>query len=158
MSPRLKRGRRQAVGNRGPRARRGFTIVELVMAIMLLTIGMMAMAGVLASSSRLQKVSQSRGEMTTLAEAKLEELRSYGATVPGSTLRTNLALGGSRTSSVTGYSDQITGVSGQSFHRRWEIVDGIAGTREIRLRVRPVTASRGQLSQLDFTTLVYLAL
>lgn len=140
------------------RARRGFTVVELIMAIMLLTVGMLAMAGVLASSSKLQKVSQSRGEMTTLAEAKLEELRSYGATAPGDALRANLNLGGSRTSSVTGYSDQVTGVSGQTFRRRWEIVNGIAGTREVRLRVAPVTPSRGQLSRLDFTTLVYLRL
>lgn len=128
------------------------------MAIMLLTVGMIAMAGVLASSSRLQKVSQSRGEMTTLAEAKLEELRSYGASVPTSPLRANVALGGSLTSSTTGYSDQVTGVSGQAFHRRWQIVNGIAGAREVRLRVQPVTPSRGQLSRLDFTTLVYLAL
>ena len=141
-----------------PRRRRGFTIVERIVAIMLLTVGMIAMAGVLASSSRLQKTSQSRGEMTTLAEAKLEELRSYGATTPTSALRTNLALGGSRTSSVTGYSDQVTGVSGQAFTRRWEIVTGIAGSREVRLRVAPVTPSRGQLARLDFTTLVYLAL
>jgi prepilin-type N-terminal cleavage/methylation domain-containing protein len=156
MSPRLRIRRRLARRPGGARA--GFTLVELIMAIMLLTIGMIAMAGVLSSSSRLQKISQSRGEMTTLAEAKLEELRSYGSSAPGAAIRANLAVGGSRTSSVTGYSDVVTGVSGQTFRRRWEIVNGIAGTRELRLRVEPVTLSRGQIARLDFTTLVYLRL
>src|SRR5687767_7326957 len=129
MSPRLRIRRRLARRRTGMRA--GFTVVELIMAIMLLTVGMIAMAGVLASSSRLQKVSQSRGEMTTLAEAKLEELRSFGSSAPGNALRANLNLGGSRTSSVTGYSAVATGVSGQTFNLRWEIVNGIAAAREV---------------------------
>ena len=84
------------------RTRAGFTVVELIMAIMLLTVGMIAMAGVLASSSRLQKVAQSRGEMTTLAEAKLEELRGIGSTVATDPLRAQLAVGGSYSTSVAG--------------------------------------------------------
>ena len=157
MSPRLRLRRRARVAV--PRRRRaGFTIVELIMAIMLLTVGMIAMAGVLASSSRLQKVSQSRGEMATLAEAKLEELRSYGATAPADPLRANLNVGGSRSVTTTNYADSLTGVSGQVFYRRWRIQSGIAGSREVLLRVQPKVPSRGQIRQLDFTTLVYLAL
>jgi Tfp pilus assembly protein PilV len=41
--------------------------------------GGLAMAGLLVTSSRLERLAASRAEVTTLAEEKLEELRAYGA-------------------------------------------------------------------------------
>lgn len=61
---------------RGVRARRGFTIVELLLAIILLSVGMLASAGILVSSTRLQRLAGSRAELTMMGEAKLEELRA----------------------------------------------------------------------------------
>jgi prepilin-type N-terminal cleavage/methylation domain-containing protein len=138
------------------RPRRGFTVVELLLAIMLLSVGMLAMAALLASSSRLQRLAASRGELATLAESKIEELRGYGQTDAADPLRARLALGGSLTSNVTSYADSVLGVNDVMYHRRWEVAAGIAGAREVRVRVLPRTTQRDHPTRFDITTLVLL--
>lgn len=136
--------------------RRGFTVVELLLAIMLLSVGMLAMAALLASSARLQRLSASRGELASVAEAKVEELRAYGQTDAADPLRARLALGGSLTSNVTDYADSVVGINSVVYHRRWQVSNGIAGAREVRVRVVPRTAQRDHPSRFDLTTLVLL--
>jgi prepilin-type N-terminal cleavage/methylation domain-containing protein len=145
--------RRRSVARR---ARRGFTIVELLLALMLLSVGMLASAGILVSSSRLQRLSASRAEMTSLAEAKIEELRSYGQTLPTDPLRANLAIGGSTTTTTTAYADSVTGLNNVVFLRRWQVTAGIAGARQVQLRVEPRTRPSFYVPWLDFTATVLL--
>ena len=136
--------------------RRGFTVVELLLAIMLLSVGMLASAGILVSSTRLQRLAGSRSELTAMGEAKLEELRSYGQTAPADPLRAQLAIGGSTTVTTTAYADSVTGLNGVTYLRRWEVLAGIAGAREVHLRVEPKGRPRYHLPSLDFTSTVLL--
>jgi prepilin-type N-terminal cleavage/methylation domain-containing protein len=53
----------------------GFTLVEVVAAIFLLTIGLLALGGTLSTVANRQDISQSITNMTTLANATLEQLR-----------------------------------------------------------------------------------
>ena len=143
--------------HRSPRRRRhGFTVVELLLAIMLLSVGMLASAGILVSSTRLQRLAGSRAELTTLAEAKLEELRAYGQTIPADPLRARLAIGGSTTTTTMSYADSVTGLNDVVYIRRWQISAGIAGARQVQLRVAPRARAHYQLPSLDFTSTVLL--
>lgn len=139
---------------RAPRA--GFTIVELLLAIVLLSVGMLGMAGLLVGSTRLQRLAGSRAELTTLAEAKVEELRGYGQTDAGDPLRARLALGGSTTSTVTSYADSVTGLDAVTYRRRWEITAGIAGARQVRIRVEPSTRPRYHVPHYELTSTILL--
>lgn len=147
--------RRRRIGPRA-RPRRGFTLVELILAIILLSLGMLATATMLVSSMRLQRLSGSRGELTALAEAKLEELRGYGQTLATDPLRANLALGGSLTANVASYADSVTGMNNVVYYRRWLITNGIAGARQVQLRVVPRTQQEYHASRIDITSTVLL--
>lgn len=141
---------------RGVRARRGFTIVELLLAIILLSVGMLASAGILVSSTRLQRLAGSRAELTMMGEAKLEELRAYGQTKSTDALRSNLAIGGSTTTTTTAYADSVTGLNGTTYIRRWQISAGIAGARQVVLRVEPKSTPKYHLPSLEFTSTILL--
>lgn len=151
MSQRARIARRPA-----PRARRGFTVVELLLAIMLLSVGMLASAAILMSSTRLQRLAASRGELTAVAEAKLEELRSYGQTLATDPLRARLAIGGSTTTTTTSYADSLTAANGTTYIRRWQISAGIAGARQVVVRVEPRGTPRYHVPSLQFTSTVLL--
>jgi prepilin-type N-terminal cleavage/methylation domain-containing protein len=153
---RLRSARRAAAARTSPRPRRGFTIVEMLLAIMLLSVGMLAMAGMLRGSSRLQRLSLSRAELTTLAEAKIEELRSYGQTPSVDPLRANLAIGGSTTSNETAYADSVTGLNNVKYYRRWQVSAGFAGARLVQVRVLPAVKPLYHLPKLDLTSTVLL--
>jgi prepilin-type N-terminal cleavage/methylation domain-containing protein len=154
MSTGTLRSRRRMRRARG--IRRGFTIVELLLAIMLLSVGMLASAGILVSSTRLQRMAGSRAELTALGEAKLEELRSYGQTIPADPLRARLAIGGSTTVTTNAYADSLTSLNGVTYLRRWQISAGIAGARQVQLRVQPKSRPRYHLPSLDFTSTILL--
>lgn len=156
----ISRGTRTVRGTCRPRpiarTRRGFTVVELLLALMLLTVGMLASAAILASSTRLQRLAESRTELTAMGEAKLEELRSYGQTAATDPLRARLALGGSTTATVDQYADSLASADGVMYLRRWQVSVGIAGARLVQLRVAPRTRPLYHLPSLDFTSTVLL--
>jgi prepilin-type N-terminal cleavage/methylation domain-containing protein len=141
------------------RPRRGFTLVELMVAIVLITVGLLGSAALMATSQRYQRGAASREEMATLAEAKLDELRSYQAAplITGAALRAKLAPGGSLTSSVTNYADSLAvSGTGKRYRRRWLIVASVTGTRQLFMRVQPMFTDAYAPSTLDLTTLVMM--
>ena len=144
----------RAVRRRRPTA--GFTLVELMVAIVVLSVGMLGLAMVLMSSMRSLRLASSRSEATAIAESKLEELRSYSMTAGSDTLQARLALGGSVTARTVLYSDYAQSPGGSWYDRRWHITPGPAGTRRVTLRVEPTVALPYTVKRLEFTTLVAL--
>lgn len=136
------------------RSRAGFTVIELMVAVMIISVGLLGMGSVMGSSSRLQTLALSRADMTTVAENKVEELRVYGMTASDSPLRVAIAVGGSVVAPVAGYSDSAQSLSGRWYYRRWQIQNGVAGTRQLTVRVVPRGALRDVIKTLDFTTLL----
>lgn len=143
------------LARRGLRARHGFSLPELVVAMVILTIGMLFMVGIIGNGIRWQDAAASRAEMTTLAEGKIEELRAYGMARSTDPLRARVALGGSLASDVAGYGDTVDGPAGRRFGRRWEVTTDIAGARRVVVRVIPLSRAAGERS-LELTTLVAL--
>lgn len=138
------------------RTRDGFTLVELMMAIVMLSFGLLGMAGLMVSSTQVQQLSTSRSQMTTVAESKLEELRSYGQTAATDPLRARLNVGGSLGAPVANYSDSAQAPGGRWFYRRWQLSNDIAGMRRVDLRIVPRYDDRYTPRQVQFTTLIAL--
>jgi prepilin-type N-terminal cleavage/methylation domain-containing protein len=136
--------------------RAGFTLVELMMAIVMLSFGLLGMAGLMMSSTQVQQLSTTRAQMTLVAESKLEELRSYGQTAPTDPVRVRLNVGGSVVGPVAGYADSAQAPGGRWYYRRWQIVNDIAGIRRVNLRVVPRYDDKYVARQVNFTTLVAL--
>jgi prepilin-type N-terminal cleavage/methylation domain-containing protein len=138
------------------RKRAGFTLIELMVAIVMLSFGLLGMAGLMVSSTQVQQLSTTRSQMTLVAESKLEELRSYGQTAAADPLRVRLDVGGSVAAPVAGYADSAQAPGGRWYYRRWQIVNDIAGMRRVNLRVVPQYDDKYVSRQVQFTTLVAL--
>jgi type IV pilus assembly protein PilV len=136
--------------------RSGFTLVELMMAIVMLAFGLLGLAGLMVSSTQVQQLATTRAQMTLVAESKLEELRSYGMTAANDPLRARLNVGGSVTAATAGYADSAQAPGGRWYYRRWQIVDDIAGMRRVNLRVVPLYDDKYVSRRVQFTTLVAL--
>jgi prepilin-type N-terminal cleavage/methylation domain-containing protein len=147
--------RRASARRAAPRA--GFGLIELMVAIIVLSVGMLGLASLMASALRRDRLTNSYMEVTTLAEAKFEDLRAYGALHYQHTLRSRLNAGGSLTSVVTNYADSVTALNGRTYYRRWTVANGtVVNTRRVTLRVTPKTPLRYDTKSMDFTTLVVL--
>ena len=130
----------------------GFTLIELMVATLLIVVGVLGLAGAMVSVSMRQTLATSRMEIVALGESKLEELRADAMIMSADTAQ--VAIGGSTTASVTNHADTIPGPSGRQYIRRWRVDAGPAGTRQATLRVIPIVDDRHTVARVDFTTLM----
>ena len=112
---------------------RGFTEVELLVSLMIFTIGILGGVTLLGAGYRFQGQSRLETELTILAEMKIEELSAMASTNLPDTVA--LLPGGDLDSDAVGYWDTPSAGS-RIFNRRWEVVTGPAGTRQITVRVQ----------------------
>lgn len=112
-----------------PRQLRGFTLVEALVALIIVAFGMLAMAGMQMTLSRNADLARQRSEATRLAEEKLEDLRSFNSIEAGTGLVAwdSLATG----------SDQPSTTSNASFSRTWTI----GGSNSDAMRTMRVTVT-----------------
>ena len=132
-------------------AREGFSLVEVLVAIVILAVGIVAMASVSSPIRQLQLQSEMRIEMTHIAQSKLEEIRALGE---GKQFGTDLALGGSLDESLADYSETAEGQGIRTYAVRWLIADGPSSTFLVTLRVIPLAATKYDPAPMDFQTLV----
>jgi type IV pilus modification protein PilV len=74
MIPRLRASARAARSR--PRGRRGFSLIELIVAMMLLTVGVLALASVSAYAIRQDATAMRANTATLVAQSRMEWLRS----------------------------------------------------------------------------------
>lgn len=67
---------RRSRKNGAPLPRRGFTLVSMLVAIVLLTVGLLALAGSNAQTLKLQTIAQNRTNAIAIARAYLEQVRT----------------------------------------------------------------------------------
>lgn len=135
-----------------PWNRDGFTLVELMVAIMILAIVLVSMAAVMTGVANLQRQAESRLEMTAVAESKLENLRASATAGTPDTVQ--LVAGGSLGSFLTNYSDSVVTPQGRFYYRQWLVASGPGDVRDVTLRVTPKQAALGTLSALDLRALI----
>ena len=83
---------------------KGFTLIEMFIALVILSLSMLALAGLMVATTRNNSFGGHVTEAATFAQDKLEEFRSI-----------------SWDSVVTGF-DQKTGSNGINFQRNWNVV------------------------------------
>ncbi len=93
------------------RRQTGFTLIECLIAMVITTIGLLAVAGLITIGIRLQTESRDAIMANSLARAKIEELQNYA---PTATQRTR---GGNLANNVAGYNDSPD----SRYQRRWMV-------------------------------------
>lgn len=104
----------------------GFTLIEALIALAVLSIGLLAIAGLHVALSRNADVARQRTEAVQLAESKLEELRGFEQVAP--------AAGKTSYADLAGGSDTPPIASNTRFERRW-VVQGDASDAYRRIEV-----------------------
>jgi hypothetical protein len=111
----------------GARGEAGFSLVETMVASLVLTIGLVGLAQLLAVATIMHSDARQATTGTVLAQAKLDELMKADFS-----LNSTVALGGSIASNLAPYFDQPE----PGIDRRWQVTDGpVAGTRTLQVTV-----------------------
>ena len=142
---------------------RGFTLVEAVVAVMICTIGLVAMAELLAVTLRLQQLGRNSTSAVRLAQDKVDELTSMN-------FATNLqaACGGDLDADAANHFDTPMEDNGtpddpaddtvtKGYTRRWLIEagpDGDPNLRQVTVRVIPDVADRRTATPYDLITFI----
>jgi prepilin-type N-terminal cleavage/methylation domain-containing protein len=141
---------------RQSRSEEGFTLVELLIAIMVITVGVIGISSTTATMIRHQDLSAARTDMAALADNKFEQLRGFaGARVLVLADTSQLTPGGSLTVATAGYNDVVT-ERGRTYTRLWLVTLGVGTTRNVTIRITPQVGSRAPQSK-DFHTLITMS-
>lgn len=137
------------------RPRRGFSLPELMLAIVVLAIGVLALAGTMLALMRYQELASNRAEMVSFGDSKLEDLRGAGVSQSADTVQ--LAVGGSLTSAAALHCDTLTSARGRVYYRLWQVAAGpVPSTRDVQLRVVPQVKDRVTPVRVDVHTMVII--
>ncbi len=134
--------------------RSGFTLIELIVALVILVMGILAANALVIGVSRTQRRSTVRAEMTEVGQSKLEELRAYATMATADTVQ--LLVGGSLTTSQINHADTVSGGRDRQFILRWEVEEGPYDIRGVTIRVVPLNSAPDDLSNIDFHTRLFI--
>jgi prepilin-type N-terminal cleavage/methylation domain-containing protein len=131
----------------------GFTLIELMIAIIVLVVGILGLASSMASMTRYQDLSAAHADMTALADNRIEMLRVAATYRTADTMQ--LAVGGNLVTPTAPYTATVV-ERGRTYILTWVVTAGPAGTRNVTVRVRPTVDDARTPSRLDFPTLIQL--
>jgi len=122
----------------------GFTLVEVLVSMLVLTIGMVAIAALLAVTTQMHIGAREPARSTRLAQDKVDELMKLNfSSAPA------IAVGGDLDADEADYSETpLTGVT-----VRWAVADGPTDDTRV-LTVRVVNMRAQQYRQTDLTTII----
>ena len=92
----------------------GFSLIEVLIALVILSISLLALAGLMVQSTRNSSWGSHLTEAATLAQDRLERFRAVRP-------QTDIPEGGPN-------NDQVTGASGILYTRTWTVATNAAGT------------------------------
>ena len=127
---------------------RGFTLVEVLISMTIMTVGLVAVAQLMAVSMQSHRLGRLTAEASILATVKMEELVKMNlATAPQVQIT---AAPDSLSANVANYFDQTNG-----YTRRWQVWAGpTADTRRVTMRVIPPASSRPFSKDVEITTII----
>ena len=131
----------------------GFTLIELMIAIFVIVIGVLAMSSVTATTIRQQDVTAARTDMAALADNKFEELRGFAGAIARTADTMQLVPGGDLNAAVANHNDVVT-ERGRAYTRRWLVTAGVGGTRNVTIRIIPPAMGPRTPQTKDFHTLI----
>jgi prepilin-type N-terminal cleavage/methylation domain-containing protein len=129
---------------------RGFTLIETLIAMVILTVGLVSIAELMAITIRMQMMGRNETSAIRLVQSKIDELVALD--FDGASANPAIAVGGDLDDDDAGYNDDPA----DGFHRRWQIT-AITGETNIRLltvRVIPETLDRRTNADVRLTTII----
>jgi Tfp pilus assembly protein PilV len=148
---------------------RGFTLVEAMVAMVVCTVGLVAMAELMAVTLRLQQLGRNSTSAVRLAQDKVDELTTMPFNPASALYNAAISCGGSLTDNVDAVhndvplrdngtpDDPADDTIGKGYTRRWLISagpDGDPDLRTITVRVTPNNVDRRVASPYDLTTII----
>jgi prepilin-type N-terminal cleavage/methylation domain-containing protein len=130
---------------------RGFTIVEVLVATVILAFGILAGVALLGAGFRWQGQAELATQLTVAAESKIEDLKAAAGTQAPDTIQ--LVVGGDLESNAAGHWDAVE-EDGRTIERRWVVRAGPAGALQVTVVARPTIPSVTRRVQLT-TQLVH---
>jgi prepilin-type N-terminal cleavage/methylation domain-containing protein len=129
-----------------PTNERGFTLVEVLVATVILTVGLVSLAEMMAITLRMQMLGKNETAAIRLAQTKVDQLVAVNFT------DATVAIGGSLTADVTNYFD--TPVAG--FTRRWQIsaIAGETRVRNLSVRIIPTRNDSRTNAEVELVTII----
>jgi prepilin-type N-terminal cleavage/methylation domain-containing protein len=125
-------------------AERGFTLVEVLICTLILTTGMLAIAGLLGVSTQMQIGAREAARSMRLAQEKVDQLMKMDFDTAD-----EIAVGGSLTENSADHFEQPLG----GITVRWAVADGpVEDTRVVTVRVVNLRAM--QYRETDMTTII----
>jgi len=129
---------------------RGFTLVEAMVALMVCTVGLIAMAELMAVTIRMQQLGRNSTSASRLAQDKIDELNTvgFGAAAMG--------CGGSLTADVANHFDVPVNANGD-YKRRWLVAAGPDASprlRQVTVKVMPSVQDRRVTADFELTTVI----
>lgn len=117
---------------------RGFTLVELLVAITVLSIALLPIAGGMASIIRLQATNERRLEMLALGSDKLTEIQAWASAQTAGTV-------------PSAGSDSPRALSGRGYLRQWSVAtfpatNALPNTFLVTVDVRPLGSNQTPVS------------
>lgn len=129
-----------------PTDERGFTLIEVLVATVILTVALVSMAELMAVTLRLQMQGRNETAEVRLIQSKIDQL------VAVNFASATVAVGGSLSTDVATYNDTPT----PGYKRRWQIA-AIAGETRVRtltVRIVPDIGDRRTNAQVELTTII----
>jgi len=152
MRHRLSRFRRPAGSRTSNRWRSaaGVSLVETLIAAVILVFGLLAIAQLLTVSIRGHQLARNWEEASRLAVAKIEQLEKLNFATDAA-VQITPSSPNSLDNNVTNYFDNPT----TGFTRRWKVLAGpTSNTRQVSVRLTPTTSDRNLAKVFSFTTII----
>lgn len=136
-----------------PTEDRGFTLVEVLVAMVILTVGLVSLAEMMAITIRMQMLGHNETSATRMAQEKMDQLMSLNFDTAVS-----IQLGGSLTADVANYNDTPE----PGYKRRWRVGAGpvdpapavSANLRQITVRIIPLNDNRRINMPIDLISVI----
>lgn len=128
---------------------RGFSLAEVLISMVIMMVGLVAVAQLLAVSVQTHLLGRRTSEASLLATAKLEELSKLNHTTAAA-IQISPTSPDTLAGNVTNYFDQSGG-----YTRRWQVTAGpAADTRRVTVRVLPPANRQSWLKTVEVTTIL----
>jgi uncharacterized protein (TIGR02598 family) len=132
---------------RNPSRDGGFTLVEVLIAMVILTVALVSLAQLMAITLRMQMTGRNQTAAVRMIQSKIDQIVNVNFATT-----TVADVGGSLTADVTNYFDTPT----DGFKRRWQIeaITGETKVRKLTVRIIPNINDRRTNAEVQLSTVI----